>query len=129
MTREEAKEMLPIIKAFCEGKQIQFLFDEWKDIDEIGIREFLENPELYRIKPEPKYRPFRDAEECWQEMLRHEPFGWLYGKESDYRTLVTSISKGKEDISINGIGGMSLDAVMKYYTFVDGTPFGVKVEE
>lgn len=66
MTREEAKEMLPIIKAFCEGKRIQFLFDEWKDIDEIGIREFLENPELYRIKPEPKYRPFKDTEECWQ---------------------------------------------------------------
>lgn len=142
MDRNQAKEFYPILQAFAEGKTIEtrrkpttdnngvtkdgwYEFNNWTEMKEL---EYWVNVE-YRIKPEPKYRPFRDAEECWQEMLRHEPFGWLYGKESDYRTLVTSISKGKEDISINGIGGMSLDAVMKYYTFVDGTPFGVKVEE
>lgn len=34
MNRKEAAELLPIIKAFCEGKQIQFLFDEWKIVME-----------------------------------------------------------------------------------------------
>ena len=29
----------------------------------------------YRIKPE--YRPFANAEECWCEMLKHKPFGWV----------------------------------------------------
>lgn len=23
------------------------------------------------------YRPFKDAEECWAEMLEHQPFGWV----------------------------------------------------
>lgn len=128
MTREEAKEMLPIIKAFCEGKQIQFLFDEWKDIDEIGIREFLENPELYRIKPEPKYRPFKDTEECWQEMLKHQPFGWIKSKEDGSRSLITLIIS-EENIDINCIGGFNSDKIMKRFTFDDGAVFGILEEE
>lgn len=76
MTREEAKDMLPIIQALAEGKHIQ-LKDKtgnWMDIDFINVE--LCNPNVYRIKSEPKYRPFKDADECWQEMLKHQPFGW-----------------------------------------------------
>lgn len=128
MTREEAKEMLPIIKAFCEGKQIQFLFDEWKDVDEIGIREFLENPELYRIKPETKYRPFKDAEECWQEMQKHQPFGWMKFKDTECGYyMLTSVAAGV-GVGIND-SLFSYERIFNDYTFADGTPFGVKVEE
>lgn len=118
MTREEAKTLLPIIKTFCEGKQIQFLFDEWKDVDEIGIRDFLENPELYRIKPESTYRPFKDAEECWQKMQKHQLFGWV-------------IPIGlNQKMNLKVIGdGCDFEAHFKEFTFADGTPFGVKVEE
>lgn len=129
MTREEAKEMLPIIKAFCEGKQIQFLFDEWKDIDEIGIREFLENPELYRIKPEPKYRPFKDTEECWQEMLKHQPFGWIKCKEGYFTIVyVDDYYVGLADKDNSSILLASKNSYQDN-TFKDGTPFGMKVEE
>jgi hypothetical protein len=127
MNRKEAAELLPIIKAFCEGKQIQFLFDEWKDVDEIGIREFLENPELYRIKPETKYRPFKDAEECWAEMQKHQPFGWVKNKESQALFVCKAIGKfiaiGIEDTPY------TYQHPFDTYTFADGTPFGVKVEE
>ena len=127
MNRKEAAELLPIIKAFCEGKQIQFLFDEWKDVDEIGIREFLENPELYRIKPETKYRPFKDAEECWAEMQKHQPFGWVKNKESQALFVCKAIGKfiaiGIEDTPY------TYQHTFDTYTFADGTPFGVKVEE
>ena len=142
MDRNQAKEFYPILQAFAEGKTTEtrrkpttdnngvtkdgwFEFNDWTEMKEL---EYWVNVE-YRIKPEPKYRPFKNTEECWVEMLKHHPLGWLYRKESDSRALVTSIFKGKEDISINGIGGMKLDAVMKYYTFADGTPFGVKIEE
>lgn len=75
MTREEAKEMLPIVKAFAEGRTIQlFGRDGWTDL----YKDFIFDISYrYRIKPEPKYRPFKDADECWQEMLKHEPFGWV----------------------------------------------------
>ena len=79
MTREEAKNLLPIIQAFAEGKTIQLFTN--------GIWEGAENPSFeelsrYRIKPEPKYRPFKSQEECWTEMLKHQPFGWVKSKKS-----------------------------------------------
>lgn len=129
MNRKEAAELLPIIKAFCEGKQIQFLFDEWKDVDEIGIREFLENPELYRIKPETKYRPFKDAEECWAEMQKHQPFGWLKCKEGYFNIVyVDDYYVGFADKDNSSILLASKNSYQDN-TFKDGTPFGVKVEE
>ena len=78
MTREEAKELLPIIQAFAEGKTIQLFTN--------GIWEDAKNPSFgelsrYRIKPEDTYRPFETKEECWNEMLKHQPFGWLKSKK------------------------------------------------
>ena len=79
MTREEAKTLLPIIQAWAEGKNIQFLSDdEWHDINQA---DFTCYPDKYRIKPEPKYRPFKTLEECWEEMLKHQPFGWIKSYE------------------------------------------------
>lgn len=128
MNRKEAAELLPIIKAFCEGKQIQFLFDEWKDVDEIGIREFLENPELYRIKPETKYRPFKDAEECWKEMMKHQPFGWVMLKDTESGYYMLKGIASQVVIGFNETP-FSYKKVFEDYVFADGTPFGVKVEE
>lgn len=127
MDRNQAKELLPIIKAFSEGKCVETKTGSgWISIENMS---FAGNPDSYRIKPEPKYRPFKDAEECWKEMLRHEPFGWIKGKEGWQHSLITSIVADEEDVSINGINGFVLDEIMEHYTFSDGTPFGVKVEE
>ena len=135
MTREEAKEFYPILKAYAEGKVIECrtkpsdvkgtdIPNDWTEINEIGYWGNIE----YRIKPEPKYRPFKDAEECWHEMLKHNPFGWVKFKdtESGYYML-TGISIGV-GVGIND-SLFSYDRVFDDYTFADGTPFGVKVEE
>ena len=81
MTRDEAKHLLPIIKAFSEGKTIQRIekyngMDCAVDIKSADINFDSYPSEYYRIKPTPKYRPFKDAEECWNEMLKHQPVGW-----------------------------------------------------
>ena len=80
MNRNQAKEILPIIQAFIDGKQIQHLYNKWEDIENL-TSDLIINPELYRIKPEPKYRPFKNGEECWQEMQKHEPFGRIKSKD------------------------------------------------
>ena len=83
MTREQAKELLPIIQAFAEGKTIQFknTFGAWIDIPNNGKVCFDKELTEFRIKPELKYRPFNSKDECWNEMLKHHPFGWVkYGK-------------------------------------------------
>lgn len=77
----------------------------------------------------PKFRPFKNAKECWNEMKKHQPFGWIKGKDGWYHSLITSIVADEEEVYINGISGFVLDEIMEHYTFSDGTPFGVKVEE
>lgn len=125
MNRKTAKDLLPIIKAFSEGKCVETKTSSgWISIENMG---FVGNPLQYRIKPEPKYRPFKDAKECWKEMLKHLPFGWVKCKEDGSLGLITLIIS-EENIFINGIGCNS-ERTMRGYTFADGTPFGMKVEE
>ena len=71
---------------------------------------------------EPKYRPFKSKEECWNEMLKHQPFGWLSGGPK-YR-LISSV--GDVYIWLNDKVYYSFEEVFKFYTFADGTPFGIK---
>ena len=124
MTREEAKELLPIIQAWAEGKNVQFLSDgEWHDINQA---DFTCYPDKYRIKPEPKYRPFKTKEECWDEMMKHQPFGWL--KDTDTGGYIIISELDYEYIEISGNNGWDYVGLMKCYTFADGTPFGIKEE-
>ena len=126
MTTEEAKQLLPIIQAFAEGKAIQQTDGyDWYDLDD---PDFMANSSSYRIKPEPKYRSFKNAEECWTEMLKHQPFGWLKDKNDGHLTLITVVGNDKM-MALNGRVGLDLLGMMNNYVFADGTPFGVKVEE
>ena len=126
MTREEAKQLLPIIQAFAEGKEIQQTDGyDWYDLDN---PDFMANGSSYRIKPETKYRPFKNADECWQEMQKHQPFGWLKDKNDEHLTLITVVGNDTM-MALNGRVGLDLLGMMNNYVFADGTPFGVKVEE
>lgn len=132
MKRENVKKNIGVISAFADGKTIQILNErgEWVDLTEreglpIGILE--EEPNNFRVKPEPKYRSFANAEECWQEMQKHQPFGWVKCKEDGSLGLITLIIS-EENIFINGIGCNS-ERTMRGFTFADGKPFGVIEEE
>lgn len=134
MNRKEAEELSPIIKAFSEGRPIQYRIKDnksakWNDVDK-NYHKFSPHSFMYRIKPEPKYRPFEDAEECWQEMQKHRPFGWVKDKKDvHHRVLITAVDDDTCGMSLNGNAAWSLSGIMDLFTFVDGTPFGVKVEE
>lgn len=130
MTREEVNKLLPIIQAFSEGKTIQS-----KDIkDDIPLWWNDNNPTFdvnnfdYRIKPEPKYRPFANAQECLEEMKKHQPFGWVKDKYSFYPIERVGTNFGKKCIRNYGIWN-TLEQMFKDATFLDGTPFGIIEEE
>ena len=132
MTREEAKELLPIMQAFAEGKTIEYRESggAWK----VAHTPTWSSCLFYRIKPEPRYRPFKTQEECWQEMLKHQPFGWLKSKKngrfhcigevlwSDEFKIVTIALSTSESLS------RSSDSVFDEYTFADDTQFGIREE-
>ena len=131
MDRNQAKALLPIIQAYAEGKEIE-IFDCTKKMWETAILPHFDCDSIfYRIKPETTYRPFKDAEECWKEMLKHKPFGWLKSKEAteDVYFTITGLTNDTHGAMLNSSGGWSFSGLFDYYTFADGTPFGVKVEE
>ena len=143
MTREEAKELLPIISAFAEGKEIEYY--DCNDDDWIKTDTPIWTSKInYRIKPEPKYRPFKTQEECWNEMLKHQPFGWIYSKNSSCYYCIISVEEDRIELSPRE-QSRSETRLKEFYlknyhcffeealelfklTFADGTPFGIKEE-
>ena len=146
MTREEAKRRAELYSALAEGKAIQVMnpiINEWEYLD---INKFDEFKEWYnyRIKPQQKYRPFKNQEECWNEMLKHQPFGWIYSKNVSCYYCIISVDEGKIELSPE-MQPHSETTIKEYYmensyvdfitaledyeyTFADGTPFGIKEE-
>lgn len=116
MTREEAKHFWPIIKAYSEGKTIEYLLSEgkWAAINEDFL--FDNSHERYRVQQEAKYRPFTSKEECWKEMQKHQPFGWIYDKaDNSYKPLRSNISEYTD-----------FEDYFNRCNFADDTPFGIK---
>ena len=141
MTREEAKRLSDVLKAYSEGKIIQYQengkhrysdlrFYDFPDQDNISLETQEYN---YRIKPEPKYRLFESQEECWNEMLKHQPFGWLREKVNKKEMIhISRVFDASNDtlitLSINEGRNYNSSYFFRTYTFADGTPFGIKLE-
>ena len=85
---------------------------------------FCAKAEAYRIKPEPKYRPFKTQEECWEEMHKHPDFGWV--TDGYYKSTISV----KSDSIVVTISSLEYDFGKAYihFAFTDGTPFGIKEE-
>ena len=134
MDRNQAKEFYPILYAFAEGRVIECrtkqstikgkdILNDWTEMKEI---EYWNNTE-YRIKPEVKFRPFANAKECWNEMQKHQPFGWTKDRNGSRFAIENVDSRGF--VEVYDEGTCTFKDVFENYTFADGTPFGVKVEE
>ena len=127
MTREEVKEMLPVLQAYVDGKTIESRCIKgdkslWYDDEDPSFDNDLE----YRIKPQTNYRQFKDAEECWQEMQKHKPFGWV--KWNDVRYNIYVVSSTSVCLINGNCENMDFAYAYQKLTFSDGTPFGVKEE-
>lgn len=124
MTRVEAKELLPIIQAYSEGKTVEYFKDgEWT---ELKYPQFSGCFDKYRIKSEPKYHPFKNGDECFEEMKKHEPFGWIKrisNNEYIYIDRITQFHVGYSQMMYIGF-----DLAFRKFQFSDGTPFGMKEE-
>ena len=122
MTRVEAKELLPIIRAYSEGKTVEYFKDgEWT---ELKYPQFSGCFDKYRIKPDPKYRPFKNGDECREEMKKHEPFGWIQNKSSSDIMCISMVYTNCVCFGPNY--QCTYYGAFYSYTFVDGEPFGIK---
>ena len=126
LTREEAKRRAELYSALAKGKsvQVQGIDGSWVDVDIGKLNYFIETP-IFRIKPEPKYRPFESQEECWNEMLKHQPFGWVKSPRGE----LFCIDKVFEEGIVYKHSSCHFNEYLEgQYSFVDGTPFGIKEE-
>lgn len=133
---KDINKVMPILQALAEGKIIQFAatYKEWVDLDGdkdgLLLETLINNPKSYRVKPEPKFRPFKDAEECWQEMLKHKPFGVVKDKYfANYQTHRAFTCLVTNGCHFRGYEDETFENSFKNLLFADGTPFGVKVEK
>lgn len=146
MTKEQAKQLASLFTAYAEGKTIQKRerirsaitkpAHEWRcktplpwDDMDLADEYFDFFMYEYRIKPEATWRAFKDGNECWQEMQKHQPFGWIKDKGKDF--LMVHIHGVASNIAAFAHGvdcnyGPNYDDMLRCYTFADGTPFGVK---
>ncbi len=129
MEREKVKQLLPLIQAYAEGKEIE-MYDEteggWVTLDS---PRFDYEPETYRVKPEYKYRSFSGDDECWDEMRRHEPLGWV--TVDGMRECILSVDPDGVMVGDfeDGNHFFVYMAALDSLKFIDGKPFGVKKED
>lgn len=136
MTREEAKKIAEAMMAYAEGKNMEFSrwgAEDWRPCDNPS---FQCNIYRYRVQPDPRYRPFKNAEECWQEMQKHQPFGWITlqcGQKSGSKASIIKLTDNCFYFVGDGSGIChnlyNYEFDKHFWLFADGTPFGIKVEE
>lgn len=123
---------MPIFQAMVEGRTIQVKNGNgWIDIDGdedgLNLDSLIGYQDCYRIKPETKFRPFANADECWNEMQKHQPFGVVkdkyYAKFQVHRSFTTLLVNG---CNFRGYEDATFESSFKNLLFADGTPFGVK---
>ena len=129
--KKEIQRLMPLFQAIAEGKVIQWKdMGVWRDIDGddegFFLDTFVGKTVDYRIKPEPKYRPFKNAEECLAEMQKHQLFGWVKN-QGLYRN-IANVMSCSITFADNEARDVNYEQAFKNYTFADGTPFGIKVE-
>ena len=127
MDKEQAKELWPIIKAFAEGKQIEIKSKAkgsyWNVLEENDMQYIDFKKCDLRIKPEPKYRPFASAKECFEEMQKHKPYGWVKDASKMYNITIIRDDGIIVNTSIDG-GLYNFESSLNL-KFADGTPFGI----
>ena len=124
MTHEE---MISIIRAHMDGKSIEFRRtdgnypQEWTLCDDVkwnfGACD-------YRVKPEPQYRPHKDADEFWYAVQEHG--SWIRTK--DFTRLVQVHDIYDRGCLIFTVMLTYNELFERYVWADDGSPCGVKEE-
>ena len=83
-----------------------------------------------KIKKEAKYRPFKSQQECWDEISKHQPFGWLKSIKKARKVQISRVFEVDNyvliTLSIKEGFAYSSHCVFNEYIFDDGTPFGIR---
>lgn len=102
-------------KRFCHGNDMNKFNGDSK-------REITAEQILALEITEPSYRPFKSQEECFEEMQKHIPLGWIKSKMGN---IFNIIALYHDEIKLNECE-YGYSELSENYMFMDGTPFGIK---
>lgn len=120
----KVNEQIAILMAYKVGKTIErkgHEENEWKILEYVENYPFDFAANEYRIATEPKYRPYDDAEEAFNEAKKHG--FWIKQKSSGFITLIGSIGNNFGEVYIDGF--KSTEFLDKFVWHDDGSPCGV----
>lgn len=126
------EEMIAVMTAYAKGKKIEFrdgystTKSGWRD--NCTPRWDWANCD-YRVTPEPKYRPYKDAEECFADVKKHG--GWIDGVMCDHhKAMITYISNHCVYTSARITGRTEFEDLLNNFHWADdGSVCGVLEEE
>ena len=127
MNKDMVKKLAEILQAYLAGREIEFyssILNEWKPAFITDISSLIKNIDNYRIKPEVKYRPFKNLKECLEEMQCHIPYGWIKTDNNVHR-LITLLDENRTLIGHKETS-WTYEKLFESFTFMDGKPFGVR---
>ena len=111
VNESKAKELVNTLQSFLDGTLT--------DRNGFSVGNSIDLEQKYCIPALP--HQFENAEECWKEMGKHFPFGWVKFLYSDNYCLITGVS---DEIVICADEEYSFESMLNHFTFADGTPFG-----
>lgn len=125
------KEMIAVMQAYDEGKQIQQRLINNSTWADCPSPKWKWDASEYRIKPElpkPKLRPYANAEEFIEAQQEH---GLYFGKDKKIYHIQNSVYDNYGKTYVTGSGfDMTTESLFKEgYTWLDGTPCGIIEEE
>lgn len=122
------KEKIEVMQGYLDGKIIQKLYDDgWVDCS------IEEEPDWdwdcdYRIKPEPKLRPYRNPEEFLQAQKEHGPY-LRSGVAQYYLPIMVDMENGIVYADRYDVYFRTYEELMGQRVWQDGTPCGITEEE
>lgn len=125
------EEMVAVMTAYKEGKTIEYkkhegIPSDWTDNDTPSWNWALYD---YRVKPEPKYRPYKNADECFRDAQKHG--GWIDGVMCDHhKAMITYISNHCVYTSARITGRTEFEDLLNNFHWADdGSVCGVLEED
>ena len=124
---------------FANETEAYIINSDWEDFNPVKLKVFeYDNHRCLLLKPfgedkrcfkslsqiiYPGYRPFENYEECWHEMLKHEPFSWVIDGNMNRKPIieVSKYNLHTKEAKHN------FNTAFTCFKFVDGTPFGIKI--
>lgn len=125
MERHTIAEMKEILEAIEQGKEVQYqeagTTNEWgkyigKTPNFFSFR--------YRVKPEKKWRPFKNTEELI--LVSTSPNYSVYVKPKGSQDTLLISGYNHNEVYITTYGWKDVGSLLEHFTFVDDTPCGVE---